>query len=52
MIRSLWELDKNVPLVEEQPGANMAGKLLDRNQGKASGNAYDPGIREAALRVY
>lgn len=26
--------------------------LLHRNQGKASGNAYDPGIREAALRVY
>jgi transposase len=26
--------------------------LVHRNQGKASENAYDPGIREAALRVY
>jgi len=28
----------------------MAGKLSNRNRGKASGNAYDPRIREA-LRV-
>ncbi len=26
--------------------------LLHRSQGKASRKAYDPGIREAALRVY
>ncbi len=30
----------------------MAGKLPNRNQERASGNAYDLKIREAALRVY